>query len=58
VAVRFQLEWFGGCCKEKGVTPGWHLLGYAALLVENLISIPVLASSFTWYGKENGETPE
>ena len=36
-----------GSGEEKGITPCWHLFGYAALLVVNLISPPALASSFT-----------
>jgi len=40
-----------GCGEEKGITPCWRLLGYAALLVVNLISPPVLASSFTGLGE-------
>ena len=40
-----------GCGEEKGIAPCWRLLGYAALLVVNLISPPVLASSFTGLGE-------
>lgn len=40
-----------GCGEEKSITPCWRLLGYAALLVVNLISPPVLASSFTGLGE-------
>jgi len=40
-----------GCGDAKGIAPCWRLLGYAALLVVNLISPPVLASSFTGLGE-------
>jgi cellulose synthase/poly-beta-1,6-N-acetylglucosamine synthase-like glycosyltransferase len=40
-----------GCGENKDITPCWRLLGYAAMLVVNLISPPVLASSFTGLGE-------
>src|SRR3990167_3221012 len=42
-----------GCGEKKGIAPCWRLLGYAALLVVNLISPPVLASSFTGLGESS-----
>ena len=39
-----------GCGEKKGITSCWRLLGHAALLVVNLISPLVLASSSTGLG--------
>jgi len=39
------------CGENKGITSCWRLLAYAALLGVNLISPPVLASSFTGLGE-------
>ncbi len=42
-----------GCGGTKSSASCWRLLGYAALLIVNLISPPVLASSFTGLGGQS-----